>query len=216
MPEIDISKLKPAELVFANNILQGLNQTIACQLAFPRIKNNNSAHVKADRLLRNDTIQQYIEQHKQQLQAKSEENVNTLIAKNKEMYELCKQKGHYSAAIKALSEMAKLTGSYTAERPNPEQAKIKAEERQRNRELAKMLESAINAKYNTVHVISTDITESQGTALAGTVAEEQAEVGIMAGKEQIENPETSLPPNMAGVEDNIDSSDNSGNFEGLT
>ena len=150
MAKTTAKDLKPAELNFANYILQGLNQTEAVQLAYPNVKKKTYANVKARRLIQNDLVSEYIESKKQEIAVKAEEIVLNDILETKKLYFRSLNEGKLSVAARLLDQLHKICGSYTDNRPNPEQVKQKAIEAQRSAELAAMVERAIDMEYNGV------------------------------------------------------------------
>lgn len=73
-------KLTPGQKVFADNFLDGMNQTQAYMKAYPNVKKPESAKVSASRLLTNDNVLAYINSVREELQKKN-------IATKEEIFE---------------------------------------------------------------------------------------------------------------------------------
>lgn len=190
-----------------NAVLSGTatNWTQAAKVAGYK-GNDNALGRRGWELARNSKIKEALEQQRRDIRAESLETSAHLTSDARNLYSLCLEKGQLGNAIRCLAEIAKLNGCYEQPKANKEQEQRTVEQRQRNRELALLLEDALDKQYNSVKLIestATDTVESAGRPSNGpTMAEQQAEAIIeptLSDLCQIEpKPPNGTPPCCAG------------------
>lgn len=116
MPEIDISKLKPNWLRFADLILQGIPQTTAALKTFPKVTTYKSASVIACRLLDNVRLNDYIEAKKAEISLKTQETITWNKVKSARRFEEIADRSlenkDLSNENRAIENLTKIIGGY--------------------------------------------------------------------------------------------------------
>ena len=176
-----------------NAITSGVAKTMtdACRIAGYK-GNNNTLGQRASELVRNSKFKAALDEQQAIIRQKTEGIAIDNVLETNKLYLRALSEGNLNVAARMLDQMHKLRGSYTDNKPNPDQLKAKALDYAKSKELREIAEMAIDAKYNGRRMI-----ECTQNATEQPVTDEKPLMEDNSLKEGLEQESTPKPPQGA-------------------